>query len=243
MKLGGIQKKLKVILLIVLLLGGLGVSIFAGSKVSGLFMNSAKASQCPAQNIKTTQVTANSAVIGWETADKTIGKISYGTESKSLTFSAIEKSSENSHTMPLTLLTPSTKYFYTVSIGDKMCDSSGQTCDVEKGNCVPWTFTTQTVSPPGEVVAPLETVTPIDLPTSVPPTIPATPSATASGTPKVSGGPSPTSSMSAFCQELAKNVGESSADASKWATVKQYDLDNNGIINGHDVTSCPSTGK
>jgi hypothetical protein len=242
-----IQKPIKIILLVVLLIGGLGISIFAGTKVSSMFLNSAKAEQCLESSssvlaLPPPSVTANSAIITWKTTSDTTGKVIYGTDSKSLTLSAIEQSGAKVHSMPLTVLTPSTTYFYMIQIGDKTCDSSGLTCDNTKGDCVPARFSTTAVSASGEIVAPIESVTPYV--TAIPTTssVSATIRPNASPSPVISKGPSPTSGLSAFCQEVEKNVGQTDDVAATWTNVKKYDLDDNGIINGKDIIKCPSTG-
>jgi hypothetical protein len=248
-----LQKPIRIIALIVLLVGGLGISIFAGTKVSGLFLNSAKADQCSAQNVKSTQVTSNSAVVGWDTSDSARGGLRYGTNSKSLTLSALEQSDAKTHNLPLTVLTPNTKYFYIIQIGNKVCDASGASYDIGKNEdkYVPWTFTTEPVNATGEIVAPMESTTPITL-ASASPSAAVKPSSKPNGSSgsiapsikpsfAVTSGPTPTSGLSTFCKELSKNIGKTSI-STDWAIVKKYDLDNNGIINGKDVIKCPGTG-
>ena len=201
-----------------------------GQKTSSYF---AKASSCQTQNVKASSVSSNSAVITWETSEVSIGTVEYGIRSTDLTFNSPEGSSGKTHNVPLTLLTPNTVYYYLISIGNNKCDSSGQTCTT---SCVPWSFTTNTVTPQKQVIETIPTSTPYLSPTTS--LLPSVTSTVISPT-----GAKPTSSLSAFCRELEVNIGAGSEDATKWATLKKYDLDNNGRLNAVDVIKCPSSGK
>ena len=198
-----------------------------GGKTASTFM--AKASVCPAQKVGAVQVTANSAVVSWETADSSAGKVEYGTNATNLTFSQIEASSGKTHNVPLTLLTPNTVYYYLVTIGKSKCDFSGQTCDK---SCVPWSFTTAAVTPQSEVIV---TIPPSPMLSPSRTVSPAVSLSVSSGTP--SGG------LSAFCTKVQLNLGKSSRDATSWAALKQYDIDSNGVVNGLDIIKCQKAGK
>lgn len=215
MNLASLKNSLKIGGILVVLLLALTVTIIGGNRAANYF---AKASSCQAQKVSHLQVTPNSAVVAWETADVTQGRVEYGTNPASLTFTAPEGTSGKTHNVPLTLLTPNTVYYYLVAIGDARCDSSGQKCD---SACVPWSFTTSSIVP---------TVTPVPtLPTS---TGEATPSSVL-----------PTSTLSSFCTQVKVNIGKSSSDATSWATLKQLDIDSNGVINGLDVVKCKQKGQ
>ncbi len=242
MQLASFQKTFKIAGLVIVLAVVLAVTIFFGQKASTVFL--AKASTCPAANISVKQVTANSAVIYWETADVTQGMVNYGTSATDLPFSAPEASSGKVHNVPITLLTPNTVYYYLITIGNKKCDSSGQTCDKD---CVPLSFTTAAITSatntPAPTVAP--TLTLALTPTlAISPTRSATPSPTRSVTPTASRilSPSPTSMLSAFCQKVKDNIGASSIDTIHWPSIEQYDIDNNGVINGLDIIKCQQQG-
>lgn len=210
------------IVIITIVLGGV---IFAGQGASSFL---SKASSCEVDKASAAQVTANSAVVSWETADITQGRIEYGTNATNLTFSAPEGSSGKVHNVPLTLLTPNTVYYYLITVGNNKCDSSGQKCDTA---CVPWSFTTAAVTPQAQIVAPISTASAALAPAKV-----ATPSTPASS-------PLPASGLSTFCQQVKANVASSSQDTTKWETVKQYDIDSNGVINGLDVVKCQRAGR
>lgn len=218
MNLSSMQNIVKVGVLALLLVAVLLGTIIAGKTVAGRYF--AKASACPSKNVSALQVTANSAVVAWETEDTTQGRVEYGTNSTSLAFSAPEASSGKSHNVPLTLLTPNTVYYYVVTIGDTRCDSSGVSCS--DASCIPWSFTTAPVNPGNNIVAPITS-----------------PAASPSGNQKNMG----EGSLSAFCLDVRKNIGSSSKDAAKWVSLKQYDIDGNGIVNGLDVMKCAASGK
>lgn len=223
-KINNLKKVTKIAVLVLILVVVLVGTIFLGRETSRYF---AKASSCSPQKVSVSQVTDNTAVINWETSDNTQGRVEYGTTSTSLTFSTPEATAGKTHNVPLTLLTPNTVYYYLVAVGDTRCDSTGQKCNLP--GCVPWSFTTSAVNPPPDIETPLPTVTPNG-------------SVTTPGLP--TGSPSqaqPTGS--AFCTALSAAVGESSLDTAKWSSVKQYDLDNNGVINGKDASLCARSGR
>lgn len=230
MQLASFQKTTKIVGLVVILIIVLLLIIFVGGG-AGSFLS--RASSCGVEKVNAAQVTANSAVVSWETADITQGRVEYGTNATNLTFSAPEGSSGKVHNVPLTLLTPNTVYYYLISVGNNKCDSSGQKCDTA---CVPWSFTTASVTPQSQIVAPISTPSATLAPTSGL----GTPSATIS---IATSAATPTSSLSSFCTQVRLNVGGSSQDASKWASLKIYDVDNNGVINGLDVIKCQKAGK
>ncbi len=218
------------ILLLVALLG----TIFLGKDVA---KNFAKASTCTTEKVTSAQVTANSGVVTWNTSDVTQGMVQYGTNPAALNFSAPEATSGKTHNVPLTLLTPSTTYYYIVTIGTNKCDSTGNICT---DNCVPWNFTTagSAVSQPTVTVAVPTPNTDVS-PTVVNPTV-------INPTVEILISPSPKGSddnkMSEYCTKLKDYIG-STTESSNWETIKTYDLDNNGIINGKDALKCGTSGK
>lgn len=223
MHLSSLKKYTKIFGLIFLVAILLLVTIVFGKGATNLF---SRASSCGVDKVSSAQVSANSAVINWESIDLSQGIVQYGINAANLTFSAPEGSSGKIHNVPLTLLTPNTVYYYLISVGNNKCDSSGQSCDTA---CVPWSFTTAAITPQQQIVAPI-----------LSPTLPASPSATT--VPTVSSA-SPSSSVSAFCSQVKENIGASSADTARWEILKQFDIDSNGFINGMDVIKCPKTGK
>ena len=236
------QKTAKVILIVVFLAVVLGVTILLGKQASSSYF--AKASSCPVlmdpaeKAPKALQVSGNSAVVSWETQDVTAGRVEYGTSPSNLAFSAPEATSGKTHTVPLSLLTPNTRYHYVITIGDNKCDATG----LCKGDqCVPFYFDTLGITPQQEIQATLvqePTVAPTTsaLPTSVLPTSASAVSASPSGSPTGT-------ALSAFCQQVEKNIGQSDKDTAKWPDVKQYDIDGNGIILGNDIFKCKASGK
>lgn len=227
MTLGNFQKNTKYLILIVVSIAVFGGTVLGGQQLANYF---AKASSCPVKNVRAEKVSANASSIVWETDDASQGRVEYGTNPQSLTFSAPEAAENKSHSVPLTLLTPNTIYYYLITIGETKCDSSGQKC--EAGTCVPYSFTTTTIAGLSEEVS-------------------ATPSATRAVAPQISRvvvspeavSLNPTSSLSLFCRAVQANIGKNEKVATEWASLKTYDVDGNGIINGLDVIKCKKSGK
>jgi hypothetical protein len=228
MQLASFQKIFKTIGIFFVLAIALGVTIYGGNQAAQRF---AKASTCPAQKVATAQVTANSAVVSWETLEITQGRVEYGTDASALSFTAPESTSGKIHNVPLTLLTPNTVYYYIIVIGNTSCDSGGQTCTT--GTCVPWSFTTNTITP---------SVAPTKEPTVIPTVVPTQAVSSPSSTTSTSSAVVPTSALSSFCQQVKGNIGANSS-SSNWSTIQQYDVDSNDVINGTDVIKCQKSGK
>lgn len=227
------KKYSRVAVLLGILAVVIAVTIFGGRFAASQL---ARASTCSAKNVQAVQVGANSAVISWTSDEDTQGRVQYSVDENTFPFSTREGSSSKEHNVPLTLLTPNTVYYYQLVFGtatggatkEISCDSTGGICTK---NCVPWSFTTA-VSLPLKVES---------LP-SVSPTVavPATPAPTAI---PVKSTPSLSTGESTSCAEVQQNIGATSSNASKWATVKQYDMDGNGIINGLDIVKCEQQAK
>ncbi|OGG21291.1 hypothetical protein A3B48_04670 [Candidatus Gottesmanbacteria bacterium RIFCSPLOWO2_01_FULL_40_10] len=221
MSLGSFKKQVKYILLIAVSLLIFVATVILGKQASVYF---ASASECPAKNIRTESVGPNSSVIAWDTDDRTQGRVEYGTNAVSLTFTSPEAQSKTNHTVPLTLLTPNTVYYYLVAVGETRCDSTGQKCE---GDCVPYSFTTSSLTKQGDNEE--EDVTPTQR------TMPSVTVPAASA--------QPTSSLSLFCKAVQANIGKNETVESEWSSLKTYDIDSNGIINGLDVIKCQKSGK
>lgn len=214
MQLDIFQKKVKTIGFIVFLMLVLVGAIVGGQRIPGML---SRASSCPATGVTAQQVTGNSAVVAWQSDDPTQGRVEYGTAATNLAMSAPETAAVTNHAVPLTLLIPDTMYYYLIKVGDATCDTSGQACG---DSCVPWSFTTGDIPQQKEAVVSIA------------------PGKSASTSGGMSSQPEPTSSLSVFCAQVKASLGGSSKDATSWATDKQYDMDNNGIINGKDVIKC-----
>lgn len=114
---------------------GMGVVISILLAGGGYFMlNSAsRADDSLPRDTVVSEITQNSAKVAWTTGVETQGVVEYGTSPTSLNFFAPESEKTQDHTVDLTLLSPSTTYYFHVRIADKQYDNAG----------VPWTFTTK----------------------------------------------------------------------------------------------------
>lgn len=92
-----------------------------------------RASDSVPRDTVVSEITENSAKVVWATGQNTQGVIEYGTSPTSLNFFAPESEKNMSHDVDLTLLSPSTTYYFQIRIADKKYDNNG----------VPWTFTTK----------------------------------------------------------------------------------------------------
>lgn len=113
------------VMLSFLLLAAVSTAYFSGIFVS--------ASNDSPTELIIRNVTDTTAELYWTTQDETQGLIQYGTNPTELTLIAPEVTSSKEHIQNLTLLQPSTTYYFRIKIGDKEFDNGG----------VPWTFGTK----------------------------------------------------------------------------------------------------
>jgi len=84
-------------------------------------------------DVVASELTQNSAKITWATARETQGVVEYGSTPTALNFFAPETQKTTSHSVDLTLLSPTTTYYFQIRVGDQKFDNGG----------VPWSFTTK----------------------------------------------------------------------------------------------------
>ncbi len=113
------------VMLSFLLLAAVSTAYFSGIFVS--------ASNDSPTELIIRNVTDTTAELYWTTQDETQGLIQYGTNPAELTLIAPEVTSGKEHVQNLTLLQPSTTYYFRIKIGEKEFDNGG----------VPWTFGTK----------------------------------------------------------------------------------------------------
>ncbi len=106
------------------------VLIIAFVLISGVFT---RASDYEPRDVIISNIEQNSARISWTTSIETQGVIEYGTTPTALNFFAPEPQRTKNHSVDLTLLSPSTTYYFQIRISDKKYDNGG----------VPWTFATK----------------------------------------------------------------------------------------------------
>ncbi len=107
---------------------------------SFLFFNGqnyfARASDELPRDVIVNDITKSSATIVWTTDKETQAVIEYGLSSEELTLFSPELSAKQDHNAELTLLTPSTTYYFQIRVGEVVYDNAG----------VPWTFTTHSIT-------------------------------------------------------------------------------------------------
>jgi hypothetical protein len=92
-----------------------------------------KAADAAPRDLIITSITSNTAKVAWTTDQETQGVIEYGSSPTSLNLFAPESQKAKSHSVEITLLSPSTSYYFQIRIGETKFDNGG----------VPWTFATK----------------------------------------------------------------------------------------------------
>lgn len=115
-----------------------------------------RAADIEPRDVVVSEITQSSAKLSWATGEDTQGVVEYGTSPTALNFFAPESQKTQAHDVDLTLLSPTTTYYFQIRIGDKKYDNGG----------VPWTFTTKSVQQPTQ--APLPTRAPTAIQTQSP---------------------------------------------------------------------------
>jgi len=177
----------------------IGIGIIAGIVVvvGGFLLAQSlltKASDVAPRDLTINNIVSNTAKISWTTDQESQGVVESGSSPTSLNLFAPEQQKTKTHSVNLTLLSPSTSYYFQIRIGDAKYDNGG----------VPWVFTTAASAPvaptatasgaltvsvtpvPSGVVAPtsagafgplqgssLKVAAPTGVPTLIPTTIPA----------------------------------------------------------------------
>lgn len=101
-------------------------------------------------NVRTSNITGNSAQVLWETQSETQGLVRYSTDptafqtenNSNLLFGA-ETASGTSHQALLSQLKPDTTYYYEIAIGEKLYGQNGLVTD---NSHLPFTFTSAALS-------------------------------------------------------------------------------------------------
>ncbi len=128
------SKTIRIVATVVGVILAIGL-IFIGFKVfSSVFT---RASDVEPRDVIIGTVTQNSANISWSTGVVTQGVVEYGTSPTALNFFAPDQAATQNHSIDLTLLSPTTTYYFQIRVGQNKFDNGG----------VPWTFTTKGSSP------------------------------------------------------------------------------------------------
>lgn len=96
----------------------------------------ARASDELPRDVIVSDITKSTASIVWTTDKDTQAVIEYGLSPDELSLFSPELSAKKDHSADLTLLTPSTTYYFQMRVGGVVYDNAG----------VPWTFTTHTIT-------------------------------------------------------------------------------------------------
>ena len=112
-----------------LVIGG-ALMVFGFGAFQGTFT---RASDEIPRDVVVAEVGDTSAKLSWATGVDTQGVVEYGTTPTQFNFFAPEVVKTKAHALDLTLLAPSTTYYFQIRIGENKYDNGG----------VPWTFTTR----------------------------------------------------------------------------------------------------
>lgn len=110
-----------------------GIAIFIGLVVGYFAIFGTRAADFEPRDVIVSNIEKNSVKATWATGVDSQGVVEYGTTPTALNFFAPEASKTKTHTIDLTLLSPSTTYYFDIRVGDTKYDNGG----------VPWTFTTK----------------------------------------------------------------------------------------------------
>jgi len=111
----------------------LGIVLFVILVIGGFRIFGTRAADYEPSDVVVSNIEKNSVKLSWATGVETQAVVEYGTSPTALNFFAPEATKEKNHSLDLTLLSPSTTYYFDIRIGDKKYDNGG----------VPWTFTTK----------------------------------------------------------------------------------------------------
>jgi hypothetical protein len=135
----------------------IGIGIFASLLLAIVGFNVVKntrAEDAAPRDVVVSDITQNSAKVAWSTGQDTQGVIEYGTSPTALNFFAPEALKSKNHSVDLTLLSPSTTYYFQIRVADQKYDNGG----------VPWQYVTKSsdtsTTQPGDTVAAPTTVQP-----------------------------------------------------------------------------------
>lgn len=126
-----IKNKTKIVFLLLTIFIGMPIIMFLIIATKSLI---AQASNAHPEDVVAVDITKSSTSITWVTSKKTQGVVEYGITPSNLTYYGPEVEAKHEHSVPLTLLTPSTTYYFRLNIDGSIYDNNG----------VPWTFTTKT---------------------------------------------------------------------------------------------------
>jgi hypothetical protein len=111
----------------------IGIFIFIALVFGYFTIFGTRAADFEPRDVVVSNIEKNSVKAAWATGVDTQGVVEYGTTPTALNFFAPEAVKTKIHTIDLTLLSPSTTYYFDIRVGDTKYDNGG----------VPWTFTTK----------------------------------------------------------------------------------------------------
>lgn len=135
MKQGLLNKKIPTLFALVLLIGGIGLSIFFLNNTTS-FVGQASVQEEP-KNIRISNITDTSFDVTYTTDGNVIGAISYGTSKTSLPDIATNEKSTKTHQINVQNLTPNTTYYFTITSGTNEYSDSGNPYTVTTGPTLP----------------------------------------------------------------------------------------------------------
>ena len=134
------NKKLLLIIGVVILLLGIPVAIYLVSRPAG-FRLGAQTPNTP-EGVAVSGITTGGATITWTTAVAGQGGVSYGLSSSSLIFFKPDNAATTNHVINLEGLVGGSPYFFVVKVGENSYDNGGQ----------PYTFQTKPTPAPAPVL-------------------------------------------------------------------------------------------
>lgn len=123
MRNGILHKKIPTLFALIVLLGGIGLSILFMNNTTSLIGQASP--QNKPQNIRITNTNDTGFTVTYTTDAQIVAGLSYGTDPQNLAESVVDETSSTIHVLNVTNLSPNTTYYYTITSGSEEFSDNG----------------------------------------------------------------------------------------------------------------------